>query len=266
MEAVETAEQTVCCRISPLIDTLPGSYKMEPACNHLTLPHHLALYNLPFPYAFSNLFYSLKYWPAFKMRNEWIRSNSGFAVSYRDTANYVPASCHHKANFNSQSDKVKRNWSSYQTDWDTKRLIRLYYLSFSASRVPCNAPCAIDFYFSLLSFSSWRSLSRHLSTSTILFRALKCPAGQTDAGPDQSGKVIWDASCTQAHTQTHHRYSPTHTHTHPSSVALWPACLQSHWSASTLPNGFFSSSILLHLFSLCVTQNNKCSRPRETCT
>lgn len=46
MDAVETAEQTVCCRISPLIDTLPGSYKMESACNHLTcqtLPFHLAI-------------------------------------------------------------------------------------------------------------------------------------------------------------------------------------------------------------------------------
>lgn len=153
----------------------------------------------------------------------------------------------------SQSDKLKRNWSSYQTDLDTKRLIRLYYLSFSASRVPCNALCAIDFYFSLLSFSSWRSLSLslHLSTSTILFRALKCPAGQTDAGPDQSGKVIWDASCTQAHTQTHHGYSPTHTHTPFLCCTL--ACLP----PVSLICIYFTKWILLFfyppppLFSLC---------------
>lgn len=104
------------------------------------------------------------------------------------------------------------NWSSYQTDWDTKRLIRLYYLCFSASQVPCTALCTIDFYFSLSSpFLPGRLSFAHLSTSTSIFRALKCPAGQTDAGPDQSGKVIWDASCTQAHTQTHQRYSLTPT-------------------------------------------------------
>lgn len=109
----------------------------------------------------------------------------------------------------------------------------------------------------------------HLSTSTSICRALKCPAGQTDAGLDRSGKVIWDASCTQAHT---HKRTRTHTlitdtpgqQTHtPPFFALWPACLHFHWSASTLPNGFFSSSILLHLFSLCVIQNNKCSGPRR---
>lgn len=165
---------------------------------------------------------------------------------------------------------VIKNWSSYQTDWDTKRLIRLYYLSFSASQVPSNALslCYWFLFFSLLSLSSWPSLPRRLSTSTSILRALKCPAGQTDAGSDQSGKVIWDTSCTQAHTRTHHRLSPnTHTlHTPPLLHSGLPACLHSHRSASTLPNGFFSSSILFHLFSLCVTQNNKCSRPHETYT
>lgn len=104
-------------------------------------------------------------------------------------------------------------------------------------------------YFFLHSLSSWLSPSHPLTTSTSLFRAPKCPAGQTDAGPDQSGKVIWDASCTQVDTQTHRRYWHAYTLTH--TFSLWctlaPACLQSHRSASTLPNGFLSS-IHLRLF------------------
>lgn len=124
------------------------------------------------------------------------------------------------------------NWSSYQTVWDTRRLIQLYHLSFWAGQVPCDALCTIDFYFSpLLSLSSYRSLSHHLSTSNSLFQALKRPAGQTDAGLDQSGKVIWDASCTQAHTHTHTETRQmlivTHTHLckHTPLLCCTPACL-----------------------------------------
>lgn len=93
------------------------------------------------------------------------------------------------------------NWGSYVTNWGTKGLIQLYYLSFSASQVACKALCATDFilFYSLPFLSSQSSLLPSLHLQQHL-PTLKRPAGQTDAGLDQSGKVIWDASCTQAHT------------------------------------------------------------------
>lgn len=103
----------------------------------------------------------------------------------------------------------------YQTDLDTKRLIWLYYLSSSASQVSGNALCAIDFYFSLSSPFLPGRLSCHFSTSTSVFRALKRPAGQTDAGPDQSVKVNWDTSCTPAHADTSQIFTNTHPHPPP---------------------------------------------------
>lgn len=115
----------------------------------------------------------------------------------------------------SQSDKLKRNWSSYQTDLDTKRLIRLYYLSFSASRVPCNALCAIDFYFSLLSFSSWRSLSpslhlhHPLPSSEMSCRSDGCWAGSIRES--NLGRLMHAST----HTDTSQILTNPHTHTLP---------------------------------------------------
>lgn len=157
------------------------------------------------------------------------------------------------------------------TERGTKGLIQLYYLSFSGGQVARAALCATDFFllffFSppLLLFSSRSSLLPSLHLRQHL-PALKCPAGQTDAGPDQSEKVIWDASRTRVRPRTHAhcRFSATHT----------PPLLHSGLTASTLIDLHLlyqmDSSLLLSsstsVFSpLCVTQNIKCFRPCAGC-
>ncbi len=121
------------------------------------------------------------------------------------------------------------NWSSYQTDWDTKRLIRLYYLSFLASQVPCNALCAIDFYFSLsspflpgsLSPSPSLHLHQHLLSSEMSCRSDGCWAGSIRES--NLGRLIHTSART--HTHTHARRHITDTHRHTPLLCCTLACL-----------------------------------------
>lgn len=138
-------------------------------------------------------------------------------------------------------------------------------MCFLAGKVLCNAPLAIGIYLSFSTPSlSGRLPLNHLSTSTSIFQSSEtsCRSAECWAGSIRESNLGL-LMHTQPRTDIHKDASQIFTDIHPSSVALWPACLQSHRSASTLPNGFFPSSIFLHFFSLCVTRNNKCSRPRK---
>lgn len=206
---METAEWTVCCRITTPKDTSARSYKMEPVCPNFPSCGHFYQKNIT-DYSYTS-----------------------------DTELQVPS---------------KRG---------TKRLVRLYYLGLSARQLRVMLSAHWFLFSSPLRFfpavSLWPSLHLHqlLPRSETSCRSDGCWAGSIRKS--NPGRL--------AHASRHTDASQIFPdkRTHRSSDALRPACLQSHRSASTLPNGFLSSSILLLLFSLCVTQNNKCSRPCETC-
>lgn len=160
----------------------------------------------------------------------------------------------HLIRLNSQSNTelelVILNWSSHQTDWDTKRLIQLYYLSFAASQVPCNALCAIDFlFFSLLFLSSWSSLlpslhlHQHLPSSEMSCRSDGCWAGSIRES--NLGRLM--------HASTHIQTEITDTHRHTLLLCYTLACLPPLSSICI----YFNKWILLFfyppppLFSLC---------------
>lgn len=108
-------------------------------------------YYLWFPYVFCVLFSFLEVIWLVKIINQnhtkkSDKRNIKFIFRWRyskytDNSCRTSPSCNHKV---ATAETIKLR----QTDWDAQRLIWLYYLSFSASQVPCNALCAIDFYFS----------------------------------------------------------------------------------------------------------------------
>lgn len=227
-----TVEETVCCRISLLLDTLLGSYKMVPWCNHLTDHHHVSVVGNFLPSYFSSTDEQILYgkdesnilvkivWillTEILVPSLWIRT--GLSVSLMETG---------------------RDW---------------YNFTVSAAR-PVTFPAALSLLSFLTFFSSCTScLSSIYLHQHLLSFELSCRSDRSWARSIRKTNLGPLAHiCAHAHTHTD-------TLPHPSFLALWPACLHSHRSASTLLNGFLSSCILLHPFSLCVTRNNKWSRP-----